>query len=65
MKSRRRSTHTGVSVAHAECDDCPFKVYSRNSLGLAAQHADRYPDHQVNAEQVVSVIYNMHQKKGS
>lgn len=57
----RVSTHTGIAHAEAECLDCPFKVYTRNSLGLAAQHADRNPTHEVHAEQGLIVIYN---KKG-
>lgn len=62
---KRRSTHTGIAHAQAECLDCTFKVFTRNSLGLAAQHADRYPDHQVTAEQGLIVIYNKHNEKGS
>ena len=54
----RKSTHTGVAHAEAECLDCPFRVYTKNSLGLAAQHADRHPDHTVHAEQGIIVIYN-------
>jgi hypothetical protein len=61
----RRSTHTGIAHAEAECLHCPFKVYSRNSLGLAAQHADRHPDHEVHAEQGLIVIYNKRGEKGS
>lgn len=56
----RSSTHTGILHAQAECMDpgCTFKVYTRNSLGLAAQHADRHPDHKVIVEQAITVIYN-------
>lgn len=54
----RRSTHTGIAHAQAECLSCPFKVFTRNSLGLAAQHADRHPDHEVHVEQGLIVIYN-------
>lgn len=63
----RRSTHTGISHAQAECfaPGCNFKVYTRNSLGLAARHADAHPDHEVIAEQGLTVIYNKHNEKGS
>jgi hypothetical protein len=54
----RLNTYTGLTDARAECDDCDFHVVSRNSLGLAAQHADRHPDHTVRAEQIISVLYN-------
>lgn len=54
----RRSTHSGIVDAQARCDDCPFAVFTRNSLGLAAQHADSHPDHTVRAEQSMIVIYN-------
>lgn len=57
----RKNTYTGILGAQAYCEDCPFKVYTRNSLGLAAQHADRYPDHTVHVEQTLGVTYN---KKG-
>jgi hypothetical protein len=58
----RRSTHTGLVHAQAKCDDCPWEAGSRNALGLAAQHADRHPDHTVTAEIGRIVIYN---RKGS
>lgn len=60
----RRNTYTGIAHAQAECQDCPFKVYTRNSLGLAARHADAHPDHTVHAEQVLGVTYNK-KAKGS
>lgn len=58
----RRNTYTGIIHAQAECDDCPFKVFTRNSLGLAAQHADRYPSHTVRTEQCLAVTYNKKDK---
>jgi hypothetical protein len=61
----RKSTHTGIAHAQAECLNCTFKVYTRNSLGLAARHADAHPDHEVHVEQGLSVIYNMHKEEGS
>lgn len=54
----RRSTHSGIVDAQARCDDCPFAVFTRNAVGLAAQHADSNPDHTVRAEQSMIVIYN-------
>lgn len=51
-----RPTRTGIAHAQAECLQCPFRVASRNSLGLAAQHHDR-TGHEVHAEQGLIVIY--------
>jgi hypothetical protein len=53
--------------AQAYCLDCTFKVYTRNSLGLAAQHHDR-TGHEVHAEQGLRVVYGgtpEDKKKGS
>jgi hypothetical protein len=54
----RRNTYTGLFEASAKCQDCSFEVFSRNSIGLAAQHADRHPDHEVQAQQVIGITYN-------
>jgi hypothetical protein len=55
---KRRRTHTGIAHAQAECDDCTFRTYTRNSLGLAALHADHHPDHTIRVEQGLVVVYN-------
>ena len=57
----RTSTHTGILGAYAECEQpgCPWgRKEGTNVLGMAARHADAYPDHEVRVEQVTSVIYN-------
>jgi hypothetical protein len=62
-----RLTRTGIAHAQAECLNCTFKVFTRNSLGLAAQHHDR-TGHEVHAEQGLIVIYGgtpKEKKKGS
>lgn len=54
----RRNTFTGLLAAWAKCRDCRFETNARNALGLAAQHADRHPSHEVHVEQTVGVTYN-------
>jgi hypothetical protein len=49
--------------AHAWCEDCRFEQDERNAMGLAAQHADRHPDHEVHAEQTIGVTYNRKKDK--
>lgn len=62
MKTRRKNSYTGILGCHAECEDCDFKVESKNALGTAARHADAHPDHTVHVEQVLGVTYNRRTK---
>lgn len=59
----RVNTYTGMLDAHAWCEDCRFEQDERNAVGLAAQHADRHPDHEVHAEQTIGVTYNRKKDK--
>jgi hypothetical protein len=52
----RHSRRSGIIDADARCDDCEWEVFSRNSLGLAAQHHDR-TGHTVHANSTVGVTY--------
>jgi hypothetical protein len=54
----RRSKVSRITGAVAHCDDCPFRITTRNAVGLAAQHADRHPTHTVHAEQTLQMIFN-------
>lgn len=49
-------TWTGVVAITAVCETCGWSAYTRNALGLAAQHARRL-DHSVNVEQILSISY--------
>lgn len=49
---------SGVVHATANCKECDFSAASLNSVGLAAQHAER-TGHAVHAEQCVSMSWNL------
>lgn len=52
----RRPTATGVTAAHAECQECNWRTDRRNAIGNAARHHDA-TGHYVEVEQVISVAY--------
>ena len=57
----RVSTHTGITDARGGCLDCNGNTalwMGRNAVGVAARHADAHPDHEVWAEEVISITYN-------
>jgi hypothetical protein len=60
--SLRKTRHSGVLGAYAECEDCGATNHNANALGWAAQHCDK-TGHTVRAEQTVGVTYN--QKENS
>ena len=47
----------GISHALAECHTCGKVWDSRNAVGVAAQHPERY-GHHVVAEQVITMSWN-------
>lgn len=58
---RRLNTYTGLQSAMAGCRTCHGDAafwFARNAVAVAARHADAHPDHEVWAEQVISITYN-------
>lgn len=54
--SKGRDWRTKPSVM-GECEDCDKEFYTRNGVGLAAQHARRY-DHTVRVESTIALYFN-------
>jgi hypothetical protein len=46
---------SGVLKGVYGCDNCEFGGEARNAVGIAAQHAEANPTHDVWAEQVTSM----------
>lgn len=53
-----RPDSSGVIFVRYGCWDCEFGGDSLNGVGLASQHAEANPEHEVWAEQVTSMTWN-------